>query len=269
MQVYQSSEPWRGVRAEDVYIVVNDQGVQCGCGYVVCNYSPSIYPERPVRLYFTMECTPEAEYMLFGALIGHARQLRQQYPHRYAYVYTDVHPKDSRLLNFCLHNGLQVFDAEEVVRLTVPNEADADSFGCNFSSIPLNTVQSQNALIARMARNELYHITPAYLQALAANPFFMVLGLFVSGNGEPVAECIISGAPGCEPELAAIYVDSGYRGNSLGTKLLRRALTLCGTNGVRSIQARVMTASQPQMRLMRRFGAESLCQTLLLPGKEL
>lgn len=269
MQVIHPSEPWNDMQPEDIFDVVNDQGVQCGRGYVICDYQPAIYPDRPVRLYFTMDCTPEAEYVLFGALMGHARRRRQQYPHADAYVYTDVQPQDTHLLNFCLHNGLRVGNAEELVRLQVPMGVDAESFNCTFAPILLNTLQRQNDLIARMARNGLNHITLPYLQALAANPVFVALGLFYGDSREPVGECIISGAPGREPELVALYVDSFYRRNGIGTKLLRRALALCAPNGVTSVQARIMSASQPQARLMRHFGGESFGQTLLFPGKEL
>lgn len=269
MQVIHPTAPWQGVSPEDIYDVVNDQGMQCGRGYVICDYQPAIYPERPVRIYFTMECTPEAECTLYGALIGHAWQRRQQYPHAGAYVYTDVKPQDSHLLNFCLHNGLSVGNAEELVRLHVPEDGGPDTFNCTFAPILLNTVQRQSNLISNMARNGLGHISLDYLQQLAANPVFVALGLFVGGNREPVAECIISGAPGREPELVGLYVDALYRQQGLATKLLRRALSVCAPYGVRSVQARIMSASQPQARLMRHFGGEPLCQTLLFPGMEL
>lgn len=269
MQVIHPAAPWQGISPEDIYDVVNDQGVQCGRGYVICNYQPAIYPERPVRIYFTMECTPDAEYMLFGALIGHARQRCQQYPHAEAYFYTDVKPQDTRLLNFCLHNGLSVGNAEELVRLHVPEDGGPDTFNCTFAAIPLNTVQQQSNLINNMARNGLGHITLNYLQQLAANTVFVALGLFIGNSYEPAAECIISGAPGREPELVGLYVDAFYRKQGYGTKLLRRALSLCAPSGVRSVQARIMSASQPQARLMRHFGGEPLCQTLLFPGMEL
>lgn len=269
MQVIHPSAPVNNIHPDDVFDVVNDQGVLCGRGYVCYLYQPTIYPDRPVRIYFSMECTPEAEYMLFGALMGRALQMRQQHPHAPAYVYTDVNPRDTRLLNFCLHNGLTVGNAEELVRLQVPQDGGAETFGCTFAPIPLNTLPQQNALISNMAANGLSHITQPYLQALAGNPVFIALGMFYSDVRTPVAECIISGAPGHEPELVGIYVAAGYRGNGMGKKLLRRALSLCAPYGVQTVQARIMAASQPQMRLMRAFGGEPVSQMLLFPGKDL
>lgn len=269
MQVIHPSEPWQNIHPDDIFDVVNDQGVRCGRGYVVYTYQPAIYPDKPVQIYFSMECTPEAEYMLYGALMGRARQLRQQNPREGAYVYTNVLPQDSRLLNFCLYNGLSVGNSEELVRLHVPQDGGPDAFGCTFASIPLGTLEQQNGLIARMAQNGLGHITLPYLQALTRNPVFVALGLFYGGGKTPAAECIISGAPGCEPELVAIYVAEAYRRNGMGKRLLRRALSFCAQSGVPSVQARIMAASQPQSRLMRAFGGEQLSQTLLFPGKTL
>ena len=120
MQIIHPQEPWQNIHPDDIFDVVNDQGVRCGRGHVVYCYQPAIYPDKPVRIYFTMECVPEAEYMLYGALMGRARQLRQQNPMEGAYVYTNVEPKDTRLLNFCLYNGLSVGNSEELVRLHVP-----------------------------------------------------------------------------------------------------------------------------------------------------
>ena len=269
MQVIHPSAPVNNIHPDDVFEIVNDQGVCCGRGYVVYLYQPTIYPDRPVRIYFTMECTPEAEYMLYGALMGHARQLRQQHPHAAAYVYTDVRPENTRMLNFCLHNGLRVGNAEELVRLYVPQDGGQETFGYTYASIPLNTLQQQNDLIARMVANGLTHLNQPYLQALAANPVFVALGMFYEKERQLIGECIISGAPGREPELVAIYVAAPSRGQGMGKRLLRRALALCANCGVNTVQARIMAASQPQARLMRAFGGEPLTQTLLFPGKEL
>ncbi len=269
MQVIHPREPWENVHQDDVFEVVNDQGVFCGRGYVVYQYQPAIYPDRPVRIYFTMECAPEAEYLLFGALMGRARQLRQQHPHVLAYVYTDVKPQDTRLLNFCLQSGLTIGNAEELVLLHVPQDGGPDTFGCTFAPIPLNTLQQQNDLIYRMSQNGLTHLSQAYLQDLARNPMFLALGMFYSNIRMPVAECIIAAAPGKAPELVAIYVDAASRGKGMGKRLLRRALSLCAPSGVETVQARIMAASQPQTRLMRSFGGEQLSRTLLFPGKEL
>ena len=95
-------------------------GVQLGYGYVMCQYQPSVYPDRPVNVFFTMDCAPEAEYLLFGALAARARQLREQYPGQPGRMYTSVTPGDVRKLSFLEHNGLTMGNSEDLVRLHIP-----------------------------------------------------------------------------------------------------------------------------------------------------
>lgn len=267
MQVIHPAEPWQNIHPDDIFDVVNDQGLRCGRGHVVHQHLPAIYPDKPVNIYFSMECTPEAEYMLYGALVARARQLRQMNPNEAARMYTSVDPRDTRLLNFCLYNGLSVSNSEDVVRLQVPADGGPDTFNCRFEHIPLNTPQEQAALVARLHANSLNHISAEYLRALSGNPVFVALGLFY--GRDLAGECIISGARGREPELVAIYVNPPFRGNGMAKRLLRRALSFCALSGVSTVQARIMSASQPQSRLMRHFNAETLEQTLLFPGKDL
>jgi len=255
------------VPPEDVFVAVNELGVQAGYGYVMYQYQPGVYPDRPVNIFFTMDCTPEAEYLIFGALVARARQERQKNPNEAARMYTSVNPGDTRKLNFYLHNGLTIGNTEDLVRLQMPLDAGPDSFNCTFAATPLNTVQEQNMLIDRLNRNGLSYITLPYLQLLQANPHFVALGL---KYGEALAgECIISGRGDGTAELAAIYIAPEFQRRGLGKKLLQRALAICVHEGVMDVRARIMSASQPQVRLMRAFGAEVLDQTLLFPCKDL
>ena len=255
------------VPPEDVFVAVNELGVQAGYGYVMYQYQPVVYPDRPVNIFFTMDCTPEAEYLIFGALVARARQLRQQNPGEAARMYTSVNPGDTRKMNFYLHNGLTIGNTEDLVRLQLPMDAGPDSFNCAFAATPLNTVQEQSELIDRLHRNGLTYITLPYLQLLRANPHFVALGLKYGPN--LAGECIVSGRGDGTAELAAIYITPEHQRRGLGRKLLQRALAICAHEGVTDVRARIMSASQPQVRLMRAFGAEILDQTLLFPSKDL
>lgn len=255
------------VPPEDVFVAVNELGVQAGYGYVMYQYQPTVYPDRPVNIFFTMECTPEAEYLIFGALVARARQLRQDNPNEAARMYTSVTPGDMRKMNFYLHSGLTIGNTEDLVRLQMPLDAGPDSFNCAFAATPLNTAQEQAELIDRLSRNGLSYITLPYLQALRANPHFVALGL--KYGPQLAGECIISGRGDGTAELAAIYISPEFQRRGLGKKLLQRALAICVHEGVTDVRARIMSASQPQVRLMRAFGAEVLDQTLLFPCKDL
>lgn len=267
MQVTHPQEPFMNVPPEDVFVAVSELGVQAGYGYVMYQFQPGVYPDRPVNIFFTMDCTPEAEYLLFGALVARARQMRQQNPTVPARLYTSVNPGDTRKMNFYLHNGMTIANTEDLVRLDMPMDAGPEAFNCTFAPMPLNTAQEQAALLERLNSNGITYIGGNYLQRLRANPHFVGLGLLY---GQQLAgECIISGRGDGTAELAAIYIKPEFQRRGLGRKLLQRALAISAHEGMTEVRARIMSASQPQVRLMRSFGAELVDQTLLFPGIDL
>ena len=109
MQVTHPQEPFMNLPTEDVFVAVNDYGVQLGYGYVMYQFQPSVYPDKPVNIFFTMDCAPEADYLLFGALVARARQLREANPGVPARLYTSVVPTDARKLSFLIALGLMWF----------------------------------------------------------------------------------------------------------------------------------------------------------------
>ncbi|MBQ8202135.1 MAG: GNAT family N-acetyltransferase [Clostridia bacterium] len=266
MQVTHPQEPFNNIPPEDVFVAVNDLGVQSGYGYVMYQYQPSVYPDKPVNIFFNMDCTPESEYLVFGALVARARQMRQANPGESARLYTSVTPGDSRKMNFFLHNGLTIGNTEDLVRLQIPQEVGPELFNCSIIPLPLNTVQEQANLVERLQRNGLGYISLPYLQLLQANPNFHVWGILYGQN--LVGECVISGRDQ-SAELVGIYIVPEFQRRGLGKRLLHRALAIVGQEGVNDVRARIMSASQPQVHLMRAFNAEMLDQTLLFPGLDL
>lgn len=266
MQVTHPQEPFMNLPTEDVFVAVNDLGVQHGYGYVMHQYQPSVYPDKPVNIFFTMDCTPEAEYLLFGALVARARQLRERNPGVSARMYTSVTPGDARRLSFLEHNGLTMGNSEDLVRLHIPEEVGAELFNCSIIPLPLNTPQEMTALAERLRLNGLGHITIQHLQGQMMHPVFHVWGILYGQN--LVGECIIAGRSDAA-ELVGIYIVPEYQRHGLAKHLLKRALSIVGQEGVTEVRARIMSASQPQVRLVRSFGAELLEQTLLFPCIEL
>ncbi len=266
MQVTHPQEPFMNLPTEDVFVAVNDLGVQHGYGYVMYQFQPSVYPDKPVNIFFTMDCTPEAEYLLFGALVARARQLREQNPGVPARLYTSVTPGDARKLSFLEHNGLTMGNSEDMVRLRIPEDVGAELFNCSIIPLPLNTPQEMTALVERLRLNGLGHITQQHLQSLQMSPVFHVWGILYGQN--LVGECIIAGRSDAA-ELAGIYIVPEFQRRGLAKHLLKRALSIVGQEGVGEVRARIMSASQPQVRLVRSFGAELLEQTLLFPCLEL
>ncbi len=266
MQITHPQEPFMNLPTEDVFVAVNDYGVQLGYGYVMYQYQPSIYPDRPVNIFFMMDCAPEAEYLLFGGLVARARQLREQNPGVPARLYTSVTPGDARKLSFLEHNGLTMGNSEDLVRLHIPGDLGAEMFNCAIIPLPLNTPQEMTGLVERLRRNGLGHITQQHLQGLQMSPVFHVWGILYGQN--LVGECIISGRSDAA-ELVGIYTVPEFQNRGLAKHLLRRALGIVGQEGVQEVRARIMSASQPQVRLVRSFNAELMEQTLLFPCLDL
>jgi len=266
MQVTHPQEPFMNLPTEDVFVVVNDYGVQLGYGYVMYQFQPSVYPDKPVNIFFTMDCAPEAEYLLFGALVARARQLREQNPGVAARMYTSCASSDARKLSFLEHNGLTMGNTEDLVRLQIPGDVGAELFNCSIIPLPLNTQQEMNGLVNRLALNGLGHISLQHLQGLTMSPVFHVWGILYGQN--LVGECIVAGRSDAA-ELVGIYIVPEYQRRSLGKHLLKRALGILGQEGVSEVRARIMSASQPQVRLVRAFGAELMEQTLMFPSLDL
>ena len=262
MQVTHPQEPFMNLPQEDVFVAVNDYGVQLGYGYVMYQYQPTVYPDRPVNIFFTMDCAPEAEYLLFGALAARARQLRENNPGVPARLYTSVTAGDARKISFLEHNGLSMGNSEDLVRLHLPQNAGAELFNSSIIPLPLNTPQEASALVNRLQVNGLGHISQQHLTALQACPVFHVWGILYGQS--LVGECIIAGRNDAA-ELVAIYIAPEHQRRGLGKHLLRRALSIVGQEGVQEVRARIMSASQPQVRLVRAFNAELIEQTLMFP----
>ena len=76
MQVTQPNEFYKGLPKEDVFFVKDDQNNPVGEGFLIYQYQPTIFPSRPVNIYFSMTSKPEGEYWLLGSLAARARQLQ-------------------------------------------------------------------------------------------------------------------------------------------------------------------------------------------------
>ncbi len=266
MNVIHPQEPFMGYPTEDVFVAVNDLGVQQGYGYVVPQYQPAVYPDHPMHIFFDMDCSAEAEYCIFGALVARARALRNLHPEAPARLYTSAALTDSRKLDFLMHNGLTNDNSEDMVRLQIPADPGAEMFNCNITPLTSTDVQQLVNLADRLARNGLPHITLQHLRNLQSSPVFHVWGL-TYGN-QLVSECIIAGRSDAA-ELVGIYTVESQQRQGRAKYLLRRALNIVGQEGVTEVRTRIMSASQTQVRLVRSFGAELLEKLMYFPSLEL
>ena len=263
MQVTHPVGMYHNLPPEDVFIALDELGNEMGMGYMVYQYQPHLYPDCPINLYFGLDCQMAARYMLFGALVARARQLRDCDPNVRARVYTNIAPNDIRMKDFFEHSGFDCSDAEEVLHIPMPIGEGRIPMSCGVRPTPLNTPEEQQALLYRLQMNDITYIDQAYLNQLQRMPHFMVLGLY--RNTELVGEVIMAGQ-GEQCELVAMYITPPCRRQGMGRALLHRSLALMAAEGVTQVTARIMSRSQPQKRLMNAFNAQVLGQTMLYPG---
>lgn len=252
MQIIHPQGMYNNLPAEDVFIVVDDMGAELGKGYIIYLYQPHLYPDCPLNLYFNIDCQPVARYMLFGALIARARQLRDFNPNVPARVYTNISPTDARIKEFYVHNGFSCTDTENLLLLEAPAHGSRLPMSCAVSATSLRTPEEQMALIARMQQNDLTYVSPETLNEMMRMPHFLALSLY--RNTDLIGEILASGQ-GDSCEINAVYVEQSNRGQHMGTFLVHRAMDILATEGVTHFTTRVMSRSQPQCRLMERFNA--------------
>ncbi|MBQ8313287.1 MAG: GNAT family N-acetyltransferase [Clostridia bacterium] len=263
MQVSHPVGMFNHLPPEDVFLATDEMGNDMGMGYMVYQYQPHLYPDCPINLYFSLDCQPAARYMLFGALVARARQLRDCDPTVRARVYTNIAPQDLRMKDFYEHSGFDCSESEEVLQLPVPIGDGRIPMSCAVAPTAVNTPEEQAALLYRLQQNDITYIDQAYLNQLQRMPHFMVLGLY--RNTELVGEVIMAGE-GDHCELAAIYITPPCRRQGMGRALLHRCMAIMAAEGVSYVTARIMSRSQPQKRLMNAFNAQVLGQTMIYPG---
>ena len=266
MKVYHPQAPYQGIPAENVYCVADDMGVEVGVGYVIFFYQPDLFPERPINLYLNMEAQPAAQYMLFGAMLARAKQLRDQYPNLKARIYTQADTADSQTCEFYLRNGFTLDDAEDMVRLTLPEAPSKLPMSCSIANVPLNNEFEQNAFLARMNQSRIAQLNLGTLEVCRQQPHFLALALY--RNNQIIGEVLITGQ-GYRCDLVGMYIVGPYRKMGMGKALLHRAMELLKAEGVTQLNAVVLRRSPAQCALAQSFGATFLKTTGLYPGIKL
>lgn len=262
MKIEHPTAYWKGQPPENVFLVSDEMGTQVGAGYVVYQYLPNLYPDRPVNVFFQTEGERSGQYMLFGALIARARQLRDQNPGEPGRIYTCLDPRDQVMIDFCTHNGMNCSEREVAMRLAIPEGEVHLPLGCSTELTPLYMAEQQDAFIQRLRRNDVSSVDVAFLGQLQRTEHFHAVGLF--SGGSLAGEILVAGN-GQQAELVAFYVENGFRRMGLGTSLCRWALWALKCEGVRSAGARFVTRSLPQKALARALGGRESETTAVFP----
>ena len=262
MKISHPSAYWNGQPPENVFLVTDDMGNQVSAGYVVYQYYPHLYPDRPVNIFFQAEGEPTGQYMLFGALIARARQLRDQNPGEQARIYTCVDPKNQALLDFYTSSGMNCSEREIALRLAIPEGQVQVPAGCSTELTPLYMPDQQMAFLDRMQRNDVSQVDGTFLMQLMRTEHFHAVGLFSAG--QLAGEILVAGN-GPQAELVAFYVSQPFRRRGIGTAMCRWALWTLSLEGVRVAGARFVTRSLPQKALAKALGASETATTAVFP----
>lgn len=264
MQVIHPQGMYNGLPQDDVFIALDDMGTEMGLGYIIYQYQPHLYPDCPVNLYFNIDCQPAARYVIFGALIARAHQLREANPNVGARVYTAINPADERAREFYLHNGFACEDTEEMFQLQIPPGDGRIPMSCSVVQVPLNTFEEQQAFLSRLQQHDVTFINQNYLMNLQRLPHFLALGLY--RNTDLIGEILLAGE-GDACELVVMYIVPGSRGQGMGKALLHRCMAIMAAEGVSRVSCRIMTRSLPMRNLIRAFQAQSLGATMIYPSR--
>lgn len=263
MNIVHPQQPVNGMNPEDVFFVTDELGTQTGYGYIMYQFQPGIYPDRPVNMYFSIEGQNSVRYLLLGAIVARARILQGLNPQLPARLYTSMAPRDEVVAEFYLQNGFDMNDSDGEFQLMMPFGDGRIPMSCTVAPTPLNTYDEQANLIYRLKMNEITFIDINYLNTLQRMPHFMTLGLY--RNSVLIGEAIMSGQ-GQEAELIAIYVEPNSRKQGMGRALLHRLMAIMAAEGVTRVTARIMTGSAPQQHLLADFGAVQTDVKMVFPG---
>ena len=266
MRITHPQSAFQGIAPENMFFVANDQQIQLGTGYVIQFYQGELYPERPNHLFLQIDCQPSARALMFGALLARAYQLKAQNPDLPARLYAQVPPDNLEMIRFYESCGLRNDDGEDMFRFLPPAGIPQAPMGLEFASVPLQDEASQNAFLNRVNVQRIQPLTRDNLQLWQQQQHFMALGFY--RNGQPVSECILTGA-GSSATLLMIYTRSDFRRQGMAKNLLGAASALLRERGVNTMYTHIFRRNIPQVALMRHVNGAFVRTVTALPGMNL
>lgn len=169
MRVYHPQGMYNNIPPENVFLAADEMGNEIGVGYIIRVMQPNVFPDRPVNLFISMECQPVARYMLFGALVARARQMRDENPQLKARVYTAISPGMPVPRSFTCITVLPARTRKICSAWRSPRGTARFPWSCaGWRPVPLNTPEEQNAFIYRLVMNDITFMDVNYLQGSCA-----------------------------------------------------------------------------------------------------
>ena len=170
-----------------------------------------------------------------------------------------------RRIGFYEHNGFKMDYTEDLVRLNDPDEVP-QLFNCSCITLPLNTVQEQMDLVSRMRGAGFSYFDHGFLLQQMNRQNFAALGILYGSN--LVGACVAAGQY-TSAEVMGLYIVPEFQRKGLGTRLLQQTKQALASTGVTDLTMRVMSDSEPQVRLVQRFRAELVEHTSVFPSMQI
>jgi len=168
------------------------------------------------------------------------------------------------MLNFYTQNGFSTEDAREEYLVQLPAGPSQPPMGCEFASVPLETVQDQYAFLQRLNKYRLSPIGHDYLTLQMQQPYFLALGFYRGGH--PIAEVMMTGASADTAALVMVYVQRDMRRRGVARSLLSAGSELLRQRGVTQALTHVRTGSAGQMGLVRMMSGSRRKIVTVLPS---
>ncbi len=267
MRLSQPTAPFQGLSPENVFFAADDLKTQLGIGYIVPFMQAEMYPERPLQIYAHIDAQPSARNLLLGALLGRTEQVGAAYPHLKGRVYTQLSPTNWELLNFFSRGGFQDTDTEEEIVFPLVGLAPRTPMGCQFASVPLETIPDQRAFIARLNAYRLTPVTSDYLVLQMQQPCFMALGYY--RGGQPLAEMMLTGSSPNSVALVMIYVRAEYRRRGTAKSLIDAAAAILREQGATQALMRIYSRNEAHVALARSLQGTRRRTIAILPSLDI
>ena len=130
----------------------------------------------------------------------------------------------------------------------------------------INTVQEQMDLVSRMRSAGFSYFDHGFLLQQMNRQNFAALGILYGSN--LVGACVAAGQY-TSAEVMGLYIVPEFQRKGLGTRLLQQTKQALASTGVTDLTMRVMSDSEPQVRLVQRFRAELVEHTSVFPSMQI
>lgn len=263
MQIFHPPQSINGMLPENVFYIADSANQTVAEGYIIPTYHPYLFPERPVNLYVNIRSQGMGEDMLLGALLGRARQVREQANGMRARLFAQVDPRDAAMMNFYMDNGFDASDALDVVRLNMPDAKPAAPMGYDMNLVPITNQQELMGFIQRMNTYRLNVLQPALLQRYMGMPHFFAL--YLRRGSDLVGEIAFTG-DGQMAKLIGLYIAPKYRHMGLSKNLIAAGMMRLHQCGVSYVEGDVIRRNAAQYALANSCQATFVRTACFYPG---